>query len=393
MTPKQQEAIDALHEHGSIKRAAEALGISRASLHKRLEAAGLSDDDRFGMLRGMASKVAATRRPGIDPAIAEGMDALGMEVEPIEGWIKTKPTADGPGYSFRVRPVPMQPSEIADRIAARFEALRPADPIVAPEDVLADLCSFYVLTDVHLGMRAWGEETGGDDYDLPLAVRDIRFAFEKVVARTPRASKAVLLINGDFFHADDNSALTPKHKHRLDVSERFGAVIEAGVEIVAEVIARLLEHHADLEIAVLPGNHDPHATLALRLALGQRYRLEPRVTVLETRRGLLMFRWGSTGVFAHHGDEIKPERFALLVSGICPFWSDVAHRYAITGHVHHDKARDVGPLRWESLRAFCPPDAHAAALGFSQVRALQSLTFDVVDGLVNRALDPIKRRH
>lgn len=69
---------------------------------------------------------------------------------------------------------------------------------------------------------------------------------------------------------------------------------------------------------------------------------------------------------------------------------DTRHRYALTGHVHHDQAKDVGGLRWESLRAFCPPDAWAAGMGFAPRRAMQALTFHKRDGLVLRALDPIE---
>ena len=61
----------------------------------------------------------------------------------------------------------------------------------------------------------------------------------------------------------------------------------------------------------------------------------------------------------------------------------------LTGHVHHDQAKDIGPLRWESLRAFAPPDAYAASMGYGARRALQSITFDAEDGMVLRAIDPI----
>ncbi len=82
---------------------------------------------------------------------------------------------------------------------------------------------------------------------------------------------------------------------------------------------------------------------------------------------------------------------ALYLSDVCPVWSEARHRHYLTGHVHHDAAKDFGPLRWESLRAFAPPDAYAASMGYAGRRALQSLTFHKHDGLVLRALDPIER--
>jgi hypothetical protein len=131
--------------------------------------------------------------------------------------------------------------------------------------------------------------------------------------------------------------------------------------------------------------------MVLTFALGERYREDHRVTVDKSPRDLFMLQWGRCAIFAHHGDLGKPQQMALYLSDICPFWSATRHRHYLTGHTHHDHAKDLGPLRWESLRAFCPPDAYASSMGYGGRRALQSLTFHKQDGLVLRALDPIER--
>jgi hypothetical protein len=104
-----------------------------------------------------------------------------------------------------------------------------------------------------------------------------------------------------------------------------------------------------------------------------------------------MFQWGRSAIFSHHGDKGKPEQMVRYFSDICRFWSDTRHRHYFTGHVHHDQAKDFGAIKWESLRAFCPPDAYAASMGYASRRALQSITFHKVDGIVARAYDPIER--
>lgn len=390
MTPRQQEAVDALRQHGSISAAASALNITRSSLRCRLKAAGLSDEDIQGMLRGVAATVGAHRR-GIDPAIAEGMRKLGTQIVPGVGWIKTKPTDDQPGYSFMVKPQEQTPEEIAATIRAAFEQMEPAEPVVAPEQVHADACALIPLMDVHLGMLAWGKETGAEDYDVNLALSDMRHAFAKVLARTPPAARGVLLIGGDFFHADDNRAETPQSRHRLDVDGRFLRVVRAGIAIIAETIERMLSQFGELVVRVLRGNHDPHAHVMLTVALIERYRNEPRVTIDDDARDLFMMQWGRSAIFGHHGDRGKPDQMLRYLCDVAPFWSETRHRYLLTGHVHHDAAKDFGPLRWESLRAFCPPDAYAAGMGYGARRALQALTFDKRDGLVLRAIDPIER--
>jgi hypothetical protein len=325
-----------------------------------------------------------------DPAIQAAMNAVKTGMVPALAWAKTKPDSDGNSFSVLLKPK-VDESDLLDRLVMAFEDLAPSIPIPAPERVCADLLSLYPVMDAHIGMHAWGRETGGDDYDLKLAATDMRAALGKVMALTPDAAQAVLLIGGDFFHADDNRAETPANRHKLDVDQRHFKVTDAGVEILVECIDRLLSKHDGLTVRVMRGNHDEHSHLILTHALSQRYREEPRCTVQKEPRDLFMMQWGKCGVFAHHGDKAKPQQIALYLSDVCPFWSAVKHRHFLSGHVHHDHAKDVGPLRWEALRAFCPPDAYAASMGYGGRRALQSMTFHLEDGLVQRNYDPIQR--
>src|SRR5574343_1850901 len=159
MTPAQREAVEALERYGNKQAAADTLGISRSTLRTRLER--------------------ATR----DPAIQASMDAVGTELVPALAWAKTK-SEDGTSYSVLLKPAQDAPEDAAERIRAALEGMEPAEPVVAPEAVLSDLCSVYPLMDAHIGMMAWGRETGADDYDLTHAAQDMRHAFAKVLART-----------------------------------------------------------------------------------------------------------------------------------------------------------------------------------------------------------------
>ncbi|MBQ2263280.1 MAG: hypothetical protein II336_18200 [Loktanella sp.] len=370
LTESQEQAWQAVQEHGGIRAAARALGKSYTAVH--------------------GTYTIAKRKVELDPAIQDSMEAVGTGLIPALAWAKTKST-DGTSYSVLLKPQQAGPDDLLDRIRTAFDDIEPAPPITPPENVMADLCSVFPLMDVHLGLHAWGRETGGDDYDLKLALSDMRHAFAKVMAITPPSDTAVLIIGGDFFHADNNNAETPASRHKLDVDGRFDKVVDGGITILVETIDRLLTRHASVIVRALRGNHDENAFRILRVGLAAWYRNEPRVTVDAGPRDLFMYQWGRCALFAHHGDKAKPQQAALYVSDVCPFWSETRHRHFLTGHVHHDQAKDVGPLRWESLRAFCPPDAYAASMGYGARRALQSLTFHKQDGLVLRAMDPIER--
>ena len=377
MTPRQREAVEAFKRTGNVTETARELGTNRRDIQRMLARAGLTENVR--------------ERYRTDPAIADSMAAVGTNLTPSLAWVKVQPTEDQPGYSVMLRPEAEAPEAVAERIRASLEGLVPSEPVVAPESVMADLCAVYPLMDAHVGMLAWGRETGAQDYDLEHAAKDMRHAFAKVLAMTPAAHQAVLLIGGDYFHSDDTRAETPANRHKLDVDGRFFKVLDVGIGIIAETVHRLLQKHASVLVRVLRGNHDPHSSMTLNFALAERYRNEPRIAVEKEPRDLFMMQWGRCAIFAHHGDKGKPQQMALYLSDICPFWSQTRHRHYLTGHVHHDQAKDLGPLRFESLRAFCPPDAYAAGMGYGARRALQSLTFHKQDGLVLRALDPIER--
>ena len=330
------------------------------------------------------------KRSRQDPAIAAGMDAIGTTLVPAGMWIKTGKDADGVSRSIYLKPSQTS-DDVLERIRAAFEGMEPAKLVAPPETVHEDLCTVYPLMDLHLGMMAWGRETGSEDYDLSLACRDMRHAFAKVLALVPASKEAILILGGDTLHADDDRAETPQNKHKLDVDGRQFKVIDTAIAILSETIERLLEKHSRLTIRVLRGNHDMHSHMVLTFALAERYRNDPRVVVDKDPRDLFMKQWGRSAIFAHHGDRAKPDRMALYISDVCPFWSETRHRHYFVGHVHHDHAKDIGPLRYESLRAFCPPDSYAAGMGFGPRRALQAVTFHKNDGPVLRALDPIER--
>lgn len=376
MTPRQEQAVEALKRLGNISDAARELDISYRDIIRILDRAGYTTD---------------VRKQYLDPAVKNGMQAIGTNMVPALAWAKIPPKDGEIGYSLMLKPEAEPPEAVAERIREALEGMEAAEPVSPPESVMADLCAVYPLMDAHVGMLAWGRETGSQDYDLDHAAQDMRHAFAKVLALTPAAEQAVLLIGGDFFHADDNRAETPANRHKLDVDGRFWKVLDVGIGIIAETVHKLLQKHAKVMVRVLRGNHDPHSSMTLNFALAERYRNETRVHIEKDPRDLFMMQWGKCAIFAHHGDKGKPQQMALYLSDVCPFWSETRHRHYLTGHVHHDHAKDLGPLRYESLRAFCPPDAYAASMGYGGRRALQSITFHKADGLVLRALDPIDR--
>lgn len=351
----------------------------------RLKAEGLTHNqiaDKMGLSkRQVRRRLESAER---DPAIQGAMDAIGSGMEPSTVWVKTD------GYSVMLRPEKKDGGYTLEDIVAAFDNITPALPVAPPASVNDDLLTMYPLFDFHYGMLAWGAETG-QDYDTKLAETDLHMALEKTFAMTPDSAEALLLVGGDFFHANDNNAETPQSKHKLDVDGRHKRVLRSGVDLLAHVCKRLLEKHTKVTVRVLEGNHDRESHEVLTIGLDQRYHSEPRLMVDMRGKDLFDMQWGDCLIAAHHGDKSKPERLALHIADNVGYWSETYHRHVYTGHIHHHRALDLGAIQWESLRAFCPADAYAAGHHYSSRRQMQSVTFHKSDGMVLRVYDPVRR--
>jgi hypothetical protein len=209
------------------------------------------------------------------------------------------------------------------------------------------------------------------------------------MALSPDSEGAIVLIGGDFFHADDDTYQTPRSRNPLDVDGRQFKVLDTGIEVVAATVERVASKHRRVTVRVLRGNHDEHSHIVLTLALAQRFRDHARIVVDKDPRDIFMFQWGRCLIAAHHGDKQKPERLAMVLAEICPFWSASPHRVVFTGHKHHQQSNDFPGIEWEQFRAFCPPDAYGAQ--FAPRRAMHAITFHKDSGIATRAKDPIQR--
>ncbi len=324
-----------------------------------------------------------------DPAIAAGMEAIGTDLTPAGMWIKTGKDEDGVSWSIYLKPSQEAVQDVLERAASIFADIPQAPPIPSPQQTATDLLTLYPLFDVHMGLHAWGEETGGDNYDLKLSVSDLHMAVGNVMALSPNSEEAILLIGGDFFHGDDNTNQTPKSRHPLHVDGRHFKVLDTGIEVIAATVERMASKHRRVTVRVLRGNHDEHSHMVLTLALAQRYREHTRIAVDKSPRDIFMYQWGKCLIAAHHGDKQRPERLAMVLAEICPFWSASPFRTVFTGHRHSQKSEEFPGVVWEQARAFCPPDAYGAQ--FAPRRAMHAITFHKNSGIATRAQDPIQR--
>ena len=362
MTPDQQQAWDMQQSGMTRAQIASSLGISVSSVKSRLER--------------------ARKWINSDPAAQVAAKVAGSHIPPHSFWLKT----DTHSIYYKTPKDDTQADILAD-IADAFKDIPAYSPIPA-QLTRGNLMTVYPLMDAHFGMRAWGKETGDQDYDLEHAEMDIKRAFANLWVDTPDSEHAVLILGGDTLHADDNRAETPASGHKLDVDGRQYKASEVAIRSMCWIIDGLAEKHDRVTVRVLRGNNDPNAHLILHFALTARYD-GSRVVVDDASRDLWWIRHGRSLVATHHGDKGSAQRLAMYLADTCQEWSATRDRHIITGHVHHDAIKDFPGVKWWSLRAFCPADEYGSSFGGR--RALQSLTFDDKSGLKMHLIEGIYR--
>lgn len=271
-----------------------------------------------------------------------------------------------------------------EAVAALATAIAPEQPVPAPAHTLDKLLNFYCLTDFHLGMHAWGEETGAS-WDLKIAEDTLVRWFSAAIALAPNAKKAVFANLGDFLHWDGLEAVTPTNRHVLDADTRFTKLIRVAIRVIRRVMAMLLAKHEHVYLVMAEGNHDLASSAWLRELFATLYDNEPRVTVETRPDPYYCIEHGNTSLFIHHGHK---KRMSALETVFIAKFREVFGRtkfsYAHTGHLHHDVVQETNTMKLEQHRTLAAPDSHASRGGWISGRDAKVITYSSEHGEVCR---------
>jgi hypothetical protein len=318
----------------------------------------------------------------LSPGIRDALAKTGISPDHARFGYRRVKQDDG-SFNTVMWKIPEPPPEnAAERIREALEGMDAAALIPAPTDADSDLLRLVGIADLHLGLQASAAETG-ESYNRPVAMQRARAAVSSLL-QGPTASTLVLLFAGDTFHANDQTALTPKSKNVLDVDGSYFDALADGVQLAAECVEMGALTHERVEVVILPGNHDPASALALMFALAERYRDNPRIHVERSPALMWAMSWGICLLGAHHGHDAKPEDLAHSLAEH-PDWSACRYRYMKTGHRHKYATMMIGSVEWESMACVTSRDAWAAGRSFVTRPAVRASTYHKRRGEVFRA--------
>ncbi len=364
------EIIAAVEKYGSNRQAALALGMNSRTVDRRMQRLAL---------RGHAPKYDMTKR------VPEGFQVLGTS---------TLYDADGKLKQQWVKSI--QDKEVIQRLIDEVLAGLSQDIPRVPKSLLTlaprdeDLCNLYVVTDYHMGMLAWGEETGAD-WDLDIAEQMLVAWFQQALLESPNAKVGILGQLGDFLHWDGWDAVTPTSKHLLDADGRFPKLVRVVLRVLRQVIAMMLTKHEQVHIIMAEGNHDLASSVWLRECLAVMYELEPRVTVDISPDPYYAYEWGKNLLLFHHGHKRKPSNIdSVFVSKFREAFGRTEHAFAHMGHMHHIDQKETNLMVVEQHRTLASPDAHASRGGWMSKSDAQVITYHREHGERSRIRIPAK---
>lgn len=388
-TEELRRRADAYREHGTLVKAAVALGVKKSALSeslRRAAEAGLLGTEpvlpgfRISKISNTPSGtfIQQTQERGERfevPAghVVKGVSALvDAEGRVIQQWQKTA--------------VEHSPVDIAAILKEAFHDVQPAEPISKPAQVYDDLLTLTPLADWHIGLFSWHRETD-TNWDLKIAESVIGSAIEDLIARTPPSANAIVLGGGDLLHSDNNENKTARSGNVLQVDGRYQKVLMTACRLVVRSTDANLKRHGHVTVRILPGNHDEHASVAVAYFLLAWYRNEPRVTVDVDPSLFFWFRFGKVMIGATHGHTVKLKDMAsIMAHRRAEDWGATRHRFVHGFHIHHSSkfASEGGGVISESHQTPTPQDAWHFGSGFLSGRSMQSISYHKEYGEVSR---------
>lgn len=306
--------------------------------------------------------------------IVKGISALVDEDgREIIKWIKTRTDTATPALV-----------EALKKVFEEYKGLSAEDLVPWHGNVADELLSVYPIADQHNGLLAWGKECG-ESYDLQIGIERLRSCMKRLISQSPASKQAIILNLGDWQHNDDMKNMTPGHGNILDVDSRYFKILTAGVRLMKDCIDMALQKHEHVLVRNIPGNHDPHASIALTVALSEFYSNNPRVTVDDSPGDFFYHRFGATLIGATHGHKLKPDKMAMAMAVTRrEDWGATKYHWFLFGHIHHETCKEVGDVRVESFQTLAAKDAFSVGGGYVSGQSLSSITLHREDGEIGR---------
>ena len=196
-----------------------------------------------------------------------------------------------------------------------FKAAAPAQPAIVRPPAIGPRAGMLEVSimDLHLGKRAWGEETGRD-YDPEIAQRMFWTALEDLIAKASScAVEEILFVCGNDFFNTDNLGRTTTQGTLQDEAIPWQQSFVLGVNLLVQAIERL-RRVAKVKVVMVQGNHDTQRVFFLGSVLAARFSQTADVHVDNSPTQRKYVHYGANLIGFTHGSCERHPNLPLLMA-------------------------------------------------------------------------------
>jgi predicted phosphodiesterase len=241
------------------------------------------------------------------------------------------------------------------------------------------------VMDAHYAKLCWAKEVA-KPYDIKIAVEEHRAAVYNLVnmARENGITKILMPVGNDLFNSDNlmgtTTAGTPQ---ATSEDSRWQKTFTTGCESLSDIIETLASEF-EVDVLIVPGNHDYERCYYLGEYLRAWFRNHPKVTVDNAPTQRKYYTFGSNLLMFTHGNEEKHTDLPLIMATEAKeSWAKTTCREIHVGHLHQEKVTESKGVKVRVLPSLVPSDAWSTSKGYvGNIRGAEAFLYDPTKGLL-----------
>lgn len=196
------------------------------------------------------------------------------------------------------------------------------------------------IFDLHIGKLAWGGETG-ENYDTKIARNRFIASIETLLNRASgfKYERILFPVGNDFFNSDTILNTTTKGTPQ-DEDLRWQKTFMVGVNLLVDAINLLKQTGVDIDVVVVPGNHDFERSFYMGAYLEAWFSNDHQVNIDNNASPRKYYRYGEVLLGLTHGSEEKESSLPMIMANDIiskPHWSETKYHEWHLGHQHRKK--------------------------------------------------------
>ncbi len=247
----------------------------------------------------------------------------------------------------------------------------------------------FSLYDAHMGKLAWGPETH-TPYDMKITTDRMRKSFYTLLERSAsyHAERALVVVGQDLLHIDNLLPMTHTGNNILDADSRYHKMFYRVIELYVEFI-EVLATYGDVDVLVVPGNHDTLASFHVGAVLEAWFRQNDRVKIDNSPKLRKYYQWGKVLLGITHGHHEKVKDLPLIMAREQKrAWGETEFREIHIGHLHKRREYTYISLDEEQevsvrhLPSISENDAWHDQKGYGALKRSVVMAWDEHEGLI-----------